>query len=88
MACSVCGSRAVVLRGSYERPTHTECTYCGARDCAKPDQTVSLGPTPDPARLPVSLSGGCMLSAVERGDYGRMFGLDALEELLGRGPEG
>lgn len=86
MACAVCGSRAVVLRGSLERPTHTECTYCGARDCAKSDQTAYLGPPPEPRQAHVD--GGVMLSAVERGDYGRMFGLDALEELLGRGPEG
>lgn len=86
MGCTVCGARAVVLRGAPERPTHTECTYCGARDCAKADQTVSLGPLPEPVGSHVA--GGVMLSAVERGDYGRMFGLDALEELLGRGPEG
>lgn len=86
MPCGVCGSRAVVLRGSLDLPTHTECTYCGARDCAKAE-TAPL-PMPAPRELPAHVAGGTMLSAIERGDYGRMFGLDALEELLGRGPEG
>lgn len=86
MDCNVCGSRAVALRGALERPTHTECTYCGARDCAKAEAAPL--PMPAPRELPAHVDGGVMLSAIERGDYGRMFGLDALEDLLGRGPEG
>lgn len=83
--CSVCGSPNVRHLGPLHAPTRAECTFCGAADDLRPN-AAQPAPVPPLCRAPVA--GGCALSMPEQDAYARMFGLDQLEALLGRGPEG
>lgn len=85
MRCSVCGSPNVRHLGPLHAPTLAQCTFCGATEDLRP-QAARQDPAPPLSRAPVA--GGCALSRPEQDAYARMFGLDQLEALLGRGPEG
>lgn len=82
LRCAVCGSHSVRHLGPLHAPTVAECTFCGVTEDLRPPPRVGHAPRAE------SLAGGRMLSPAEQADYARMFGLDGLEELLRRGPEG
>ena len=82
LRCAVCGSPNVRHLGPWHAPTVAECTFCGATEDLRPPPRVGPAPRAE------SVAGGRMLSPVEQADYARMFGLDSLEALLRRGPEG
>lgn len=82
LRCAVCGSPNVRHLGPLHAPTVAECSFCGATEDLRPPPRVGPAPRAE------SVAGGRMLSPPEQADYARMFGLDSLEALLRRGPEG